>query len=326
MINELKNLRIHITPDDILADIDEYADGRDPRSRCLHYIEPYGPYQINEVCDAIYYTGNTVPYHEHAFGYETFLVDAGSVEVMSRRKKAVAKKGDIVHYAPFTPHYVRFLEDGTIWRAFHQGIQMMSSKYDEIRVRDMYPDVFNNPAFKADMRKRMHGSTWYDYVAPESVEVPAHETGVIRPYDFGLANYTLEGIELRLKVGRWETGGAKEVWQLLLKSGYTLTLLQGNIHPLLFDVFSGSVEAKLDGLEPFIAKPRDLIHIPKFVAGSITALEDTVLFDAGCQGLLTRFMDELQVYKVREPAKLLDKEYIREAMKRYEYYVLFEGL
>ncbi|MDR0491753.1 MAG: AraC family ligand binding domain-containing protein [Oscillospiraceae bacterium] len=325
MLHELKDLRIHITPDDFISDVDEIADGSEPDSRCRCFIEPYGPHQINEAGEANYFTGNRVPYHEHSSGYETFLVDAGSVEIISRSRKAVAKKGDIVHIPPFAPHSIHILEDGTIWRAFHQGLGLFQSIIEERRVRDLHPDIYNAPTFRQDVMAKQHSSVWFDYLLPECADVSASELYLIRPYDFGLSNFEFEGVTLRQKVGRWESGGAKEVWQLLIKSGYTLTILPNNIHPLLFDVFSGSVEVKLDGIGSFKANARDLLHIPKFVAGSITTLEDTVLLDCGCQGYLLRMMDELRVWKVREPEKLQDKDFIRGIMKKYDYFVLFEG-
>ena len=326
MLDDLKSLRIHITPMDFIADVDEMADGSEPDSRMRYFIEPYGPHMINECCEANYFVGNKVPYHEHSTGYETFLVDAGSVEVMSCSKKAVTKKGDLIHIQPFTPHSIRILEDGTIWRAFHQDLRLAQNMIDERRIRDMYPEYYNTPNFRQDNIARQHRSAWFDYLTPECIDVSANEMSLIRTFDSALAKYTFEGIELRLKVGRWETGGAKEVWQLLLKSGYTLSWLPNNYHPLLFDVFSGSVKVKLDGLDEFTAKERDLLHIPKYVAGSITTLEDTVLLDCGCQGFLARLMDELQAYKVREPAKLKDNDFVKGVMKKHDYYVMFEGL
>ena len=324
MLHELKDLRIHIRPDDVLADVDEVADGSEPDSRCLYYIAPYGHYLINEVGEANYFTGNRVPYHEHSTGYETFLIDAGAVEVISLSRKAVARKGDIVHIPPFTPHSIHIVEDGTIWRAFHQGLQLIQSIIDERRVRDLYPEVYNAPTFRQDVVAKQHSSMWFDYIVPECEDVLAADMEVIRPFDFALAKFEHEGAELRLKVGRWETGGAKEVWQILLKSGRTISWLPDNIHPLLFDIYSGSVEVKLDGFEAFTANTRDLLHIPSFLAGSITTLEDTVLLDCGCQGYLMRLMDELHTYKVREPAKLADPEFMRNLMKKYNYYVMFE--
>ena len=326
MLDDYKKLRIHITPADFIADIDEMADGSEPLSRCRYFIEPYGPHMINECCEANYFTGNKVPYHEHTSGYETFLVDAGAVEVMAYSKKAVAKKGDIVHIPPYTPHSIHILEDGTIWRAFHQDLRLTQNMIDERRVRDLYPEIFNAPNFREDVIARQHSSVWFDYIAPECTDVSASELSLVRPFDFALAKYAFDGVELRLKVGRSETGGAKEVWQLVLKGGYTFSWLPNNIHPLLFDVFSGSVEVRLDGLDGFAAKTRDLLHIPKFVAGSITTLEDTVLLDCGCQGFLTRLMDEFQAYRIREPSKLGDREFVQKIMKKHDYYIVFEGL
>ena len=325
MLDDLKSLRIHITPLDFIADVDEMADGSEPDSRMRYYVEPYGPYMINETCEANYFTGNRVPYHEHAVGYETFLVDGGSVEVMSCSKKAVTKKGDLIHIPPYTPHSIHILEDGTIWRAFHQGLRLGQGMIEERRIRDMYPDYFNSPSFKEETRARQHSSAWFDYLAPECVSVPPDEMNLIRTFDSSLVTFNLEGIELRLKVGRWETGGAKEVWQLMLKSGYTLSWLPNNFHPMLFDVFSGKVEVKIDSLDSFVANARDILHIPKYVAGSITTLEDTVILDLGCQGFLMRFMDELNAYKVREPSKLNDKDFIRDVMRKHDCFMVYEG-
>ena len=36
----MNNTRIHITPDDVLANVDEIADGSEPRSRMKYYIVP----------------------------------------------------------------------------------------------------------------------------------------------------------------------------------------------------------------------------------------------------------------------------------------------
>lgn len=317
--------RILITPKDYIADIDEIPDGSEPRSRCRYFIEPYGPYGINEVCEANYYVGNRVPYHEHATGYETFLVDGGSIEVYSRSKKAVAKKGDIVHIMPYTPHSIHTLEDESIWRAFHQGIQMVQGMIEERILRDLHPDILNNPSFRKDMSIR-HKSVWFDYGLPEADDVPVGEVPEIRPFDFGLAHYNFNGIDLKLKVGRWETNGAKEVWQLRMGTNVKLSWEPDNVFNHLYDVYSGSVEVRLEGMEPFAACARDLLHIPKYLAGSITPLEDTVLFDCGCQGFLLRLMDELHVWQVREPEKLSDKAFVRQIMKKHDYHVFFEQM
>lgn len=319
------NKRIHITPDDVLADIDEHLDGSDPRSRCKYFIEPYGVHSINEVCEANYYAGNRVMYHEHRSGFETFLVDGGAIEILYLNRKAVARNGDIVHFSSYMPHSIHTLEDNSIWRAFHQGLWFVAQKIEENNLRDRHWDLALSSDFRRVNNER-RDSIRYDYELPECIEVPANELQCLRQYDFALADYCFDGISLKLKVGRWETNGAKEVWQLRLKSGYTLSWNEQHPFSHLYDVFSGSVRVTLEGMEPFTAHARDLLHIPRLLAGKIEALEDVVLLDAGCQGYLTRFMDAANSYKVKAPEKLKDSAFICELMAKYDYHVLFETL
>ena len=316
--------RIHITPDDHLIDMDEYIDRRDPRPRAKLYIEAERN-GLNEVCDAIYYAGNGNFAHEHIDGFETFLVDNGAIEVIQLSRKATARKGDIVHIPPFQPHAIHILEDESIWRAFHQGLWLFDFMRKAIDFRDRNWDLYFSPEFKANNPIK-DNAVRVDYGVPECKDVSPNEIPSIRTYDSALAEYTYDGIKLQLKVGRWETGGLKEVWYLHLSKGYKLSW--DLIHPFthLYDVISGSVRVSLQSMEPFTAKTRDLLHIPEFLGGSIETLEDTVLMDAGCQGYLTRFMDELNVYKVKEPSKLKDKAFIKELMKKNNYHVLFESL
>ena len=321
MMNEHK---IHIAPGDYIADIDEFADGSEPRSRCRYYIEPYGPYQINEVGEANYFAGNSVPYHEHTSGVETFLVDGGAVEVMSRSRKAVARKGDIVHLPPHTPHSIRVLEDDTIWRAFHQGHSLIPRMIDERRLRDNYPDIFNSPQFKQEQReKERRNSNWYDYKTPVCAEVPVSEFPEIRSRDKSLARFSFDKLVLELVVGRWETCGANEVWRLVMGRGCSFAWAPSNAAPLLYDVFDGELLVSLDGMAPFTTKTRDLLHIPKFLGGRITAKEDTLLLDMSCQGRLMSYMDEFNYYRANMPEKLSDEAFLSELMKKHDCYANF---
>jgi quercetin dioxygenase-like cupin family protein len=316
--------RIHVTPKDYLLDLDEIADGSEPRSRALLYI-PADPKGLNEVCDATYFTGNRVPSHEHRDGFETFLVDGGSLEILQLSKKGIAKKGDLVHIQPFMPHSIHALEDNTIWRAFHQGLWLFHYIEGDRAFRDRHWDISLSEEFKREIRA-VDKSAWFDYGLPECKDVSPREIPSIRPYDFALAEYSYEGITLKLKVGRWETGGLKEVWQLFLSKGYKLSWDIKHPYVHLYDVYSGKVKVSLEGMEPFTANTRDLAHIPRFLSGTIEALEDTVLLDMGCQGFLTRFMDELNLYKQRDPKKLEDRAFIKEIMQKNDYHVLFESL
>jgi hypothetical protein len=316
--------RIHITPKDFLFNVDEFADGSDPRARCKLFIQP-GPYGLNEVADASYYVGNRVSSHEHRSGYETFLVDHGVFEILSLSKKASVRKGDIVHIMPFTPHSIHCLEDNSIWRAFHQGLWLTPFMIEERAFRDRHRDIYLSPEFKKANVTR-DKSLWYDYIIPECRDVSPEQIHCIRSYEFALADYSFEGITLKLKVGRWETNGFKEVWLLHLSKGFKLFWEETHPFPHLYDVFSGSVRVNLECMDPFTANTRDLLNIPKFFKGSVEALEDTVLLDMGCQGFLTRYMDEINFYKQKDPKKLKDRAFVKEIMLKNDYHVFFELL
>ncbi len=111
---------IHIDPEKTwLMDFDEYYGGKKTYSKYL--IEPYGPYQHNELLDTVYVDPNhEMCYHEHTRGVETFLVDGGSVLTEICGKKAVCTKGDIVHISAYTPHKFTWIDAGTIWRELFQ--------------------------------------------------------------------------------------------------------------------------------------------------------------------------------------------------------------
>jgi quercetin dioxygenase-like cupin family protein len=320
---EMKNEdRILIKPTDWLADVDEIPDGKEPRSRCRLFIEPYGPFELNEVGEANYYVGNRVPYHEHTTGCETFLVDNGAIEIFSRSRKAVARKGDIVHIQPYTPHAIRSLEDDSIWRAFHQGHSLVPNMIAMSKFRETYPELAASPDFRQTMPQNSK-SVWYDYILPECVDVPVSEFTEIRTPEDALAEFNFDKLNLKLKVGRWETDGAKEVWQLTMKSGCNFSWAPHNSFPFVFDIYDGAVEVRLDGKDPMIANTRDLLHIPKFLGGSLKALKDTVLLDMGCQGSCMRYLDEINWFRANEPEKLKNPEFLDQLMRKYNYFIQF---
>lgn len=289
--------KVHITPDDYLIRIPENFGGK--RSHIDYYIEPYGQYQHNEMSDTIYDDGdNVIDYHEHTRGVETFLVDGGSVEVEIRGKRAIATRGDIIHIAAFTPHKFRWIEPGTIWRELFQETQMAEDMMAQARFKDHHMDTFD-----MDVDGRGTDSYWHSF-APVTVEVPKEQLPEIRPYNSGLAVFQFKGCELRQKVGRWETKGHKEVWQLCLTPGFKIHWSEKNPFYNLFVVQEGSVEVRLEGMDPFVAKERDILHIPNHVAGEIVTLGDAVLFDYNCEGFLYRAMEELYALSVHAPEKL----------------------
>lgn len=185
---------IHIDPEKTwLMDFDEYYGGKKTYSKYL--IEPYGPYQHNELLDTVYVDPNhEMCYHEHTRGVETFLVDGGSVLTEICGKKAVCTKGDIVHISAYTPHKFTWIDAGTIWRELFQETQMGEDCIANLRFKE-----YNKTEFDMAKDGQSTDSLYYTYT-PVTEEVPKEQIYQIRPYNSGLCIYRFEGCELRQKV------------------------------------------------------------------------------------------------------------------------------
>ncbi|MGI5902421.1 MAG: cupin domain-containing protein [Desulfitobacteriia bacterium] len=314
--------RIHIRPEDYIAKFMDWDDS----SPCyvLHYIEPYGPYEHNEMSDTIYNEGDVVPYHEHERGVEVFLVDRGRAECWIRGKRAVVEKGDMVVITPNVSHGFRFLEDNTIWRELFQEIQMNEGILQLNRVREYRPETAKNPEFNKSVFKR-DGNLFFEY-QPVFRDVDKSEIPQIRPYDYAVDRFDFDGISLLQKVTRHETNGNKEIWQMRMKKGYNLSWNEWNPHVNLFVVYSGSVDVKLDGGDEFVAKERDILHIPSYLAGELTTREDTVLLDFNCRGYLFRALDEIQSLSVTNPKAYQDQKVLDEIFERCDYFIKWKKL
>lgn len=289
---------VHIIPGKTsLHDFDEYYGGK--KSHSQYYIEPYGPWEHNEMLDTFYIDpGNAMCYHEHERGAETFLVDGGSVELEIMGKRCILTKGDIVHLPPYVPHKFTWLEAGTIWRELFQQMRMVDECLEGLRFKEYHREEF-------DMAKdgQSTSSLYYDYT-PVAVDVPKTEMYHVRPYDFGLSTFKFPGVELRLKVGRWETKGHKEIWQLVCDPGFELSWGFDNPFWGLFIVQEGQVEVRIDGMEPFVANERDILHVPNYLAGEIYAPDGAVLFDYNCEAFGLRALEELQSVATFAPEEL----------------------
>lgn len=292
---------IHIDPEkDYLMAFDEYYGGKKTSSK--YYIEPYGPFQHNEMLDTVYVDPNhEMCYHEHEIGAETFLVDGGSVLVEICGKKAVATKGDIIHLPPFVPHKFTWIDAGTIWRELFQETHMAEDCITGLRFKEYNKDGFDMS--KDGQSPDSHYYTW----TPVTEQVSKEEIYHIRPYNSGLVAYQFDGCELRLKVGRWETKGHKEIWQLCMAPNYELSWSHQNPFYSLFIVQEGKVEVRIDGMDKFVAKERDILHIPSHLSGEIVAPEGAVLFDYNCEGFGLRAVEELYSVYAADPQRAAEE-------------------
>ena len=299
---------MHITPDTYLHTLTE-KDCRD-----YLFIQPVGENRINEMSDVHYEKDAFVPYHEHSRGTETFSIDRGRVEVIINGKRTVAEAGDLIHIPPYTSHGFRFLEEGTIWRELFQGMDMYSGIMEKSLIQRSCPEKLDDPDFMAAYRLRHHTIRLGE---PEPEDVAKSQVPQIRTKDAALVSFSFPGVVCRQKVGRWETGGEKEIWEFVFDKGVTLEWDVPHPNWDLFVVKEGSVAVEAAG-ERFTAHKRDIINIPPYTPHRFIIQEEkTVLLGCNCKSMVLRWMEELELLGQERPEALEDAFAVGEILRRH---------
>ena len=287
-------------------------------------IRPQGSRMINELGDTVYIKGATVPYHDHTKGYETFLIDGGSAEICINKKKCIIERGDIVHIVPYVHHGYVYLEEGTIWREMFQDMDMYNCVEDKHVIRTYSPEFWEDEAFKA-RRYRILGTLYRE--SPVSEWVPKEEIPAVRPRGWAIRSFRLPGLTCGLKVGRWETDGVKEIWELLPEKGFRLDWQIPHAGNKLYLVMEGSVMVEADGGEAFIAKKRDIINIPPYYKHRLTVLEEgTQIYAYNVQAELLHILEQLHADQVRQPERLEDWGYVESVLRQGNCWLTWAGL
>lgn len=278
---------------------------------------PEGRWEKNECSDTIYANGTETPYHEHTKGVECFLISRGHVTATIRNKRATADKGDMILIQPYLGHGFIHYDDGEgmVWRECFQEIDMSGGIERKCRIKDNYGDELY---FEPEFRKRyLAKNNDIAREAPEPIDVPKEEIPEIRPYDFGFSTYKMGKLEMRQKVGRWETRGVKEVWQLLADKGVSLNWDDPYGDSEIFLVVKGKTHWKvLD--EEFDAGADCYVKIPAYAKHSVEVLEDgTELLDLGCSAYLNDMLEEYTALKKREPERMENREEVKALFRKF---------
>lgn len=284
------------------------------------FILPHGPHMKDEVSDTIYHKDAEVPYHEHGMGTETFFIAEGSVECFIRGKHFVVNKGDILHIQPYTSHGFRFLEEGTVWRELFQEIDMAQGIYEKNSVHQNHPQYLDDSEFLEMYRD---GSYIFDRekdIAAIAEDVDKHTVHEVRTPEFAYMTYKGEGYELRQKIGRWECGGVKEVWQGLLEKGLCVEFNYPHRNWELYYIAKGKVRFDVEG-ETHIAEKDCLVHIPPYHAHTMEVLEDSELFDCGGETYLMELLEDYKIIAATHPEKLECQDFKEKLFHKYRCYI-----
>ena len=296
-------------------------DLRDGGENVHQFTWPEGPMMKNECSDTIYDNGTVTPYHEHTHGIELFIISRGHVEATIRNKRTRVDKGDMILIQPYEGHGFIHYDDGErmVWRETFQEIDMSGGIERKCRIKDNYGDELY---FEPEFRKRYlaaNGDIAREPVEP--IDVPKETLPEIRPYDFGLATYSFGKLTLKQKVGRWETHGVKEVWQMHAGKGVYLEWNDPYGASEIFLVVKGKTHWKvLD--EEFDAGMDCYIKVPPYAKHSMEVLEDdTEIMHLGCSCYLNDMLEEYTAFSKREPERMRDPEERKKLYRKFSCYL-----
>ena len=302
----MKNNIIIKTPADAIK---SYDDGRRSVTLC---VPPCGDKHINEVIDTVYYEkGYYIPYHYADRGAETLLVLKGRVEVTLYGKVCECGEGDFVNILAHCPYSLKTLEDGTVIRGIYTDLNMSSMYKDmELLEKNALPC-----SKKADYISEVYNAEHSFFALTEPVDTVKVEKGTlpqITAKDFAIYEYNgWEGVNCKLKVGRWNLKRVKEIWQFEIDKGYQLQYFKPNKNERLYHVQTGKVKIEAFG-ETLFAEEGDLIHIPQYTPFALTAMsEKTVILDLNVSTRLFRMLEMLQLAQRDEPEKVADPEWMK---------------
>lgn len=302
-----------IKKDEILLKLGEITTAPDA------YLAPLGRDCNNEMTDIITEKDAEVGYHEHEEGFETFFMTKGSVEAVIRGKKVILLPGDILHLPAYVPHRFRWLEEGTIWREIFHRMEMHRGLRTRKALETYFPDKGADPEY---MKKVRRAAGTVGMTEPEAVEVPKSEVPEVRQADFAFSEFSLFGMVFRQKVGRWETAGVKEIWEVIFEKGVKLEAKEEPDYNIgIFSISTGSFRFQV-GHEEFVAEAGDLVYVPEYVSFSLEALEEgSTLIDMNCQAYLLRLLETLKALSIRESEKLKDRAFVKELLLENHCYI-----
>ncbi|MEA5015574.1 MAG: hypothetical protein VB099_13545 [Candidatus Limiplasma sp.] len=280
---------------------------------------PEGKYETNEISDTLYVKGTEVPYHEHRRGVEVFLIGGGDVEATIRGRRTLVHPGDMLVIQPYVGHGFVYLADNLLWRECFQEINMSGGIANKCRIKENYGDeLYFEPEFRARYLAQNQGVS---REPPVPVDVPQSEVPELRPHDGGLATFTFGNVVMRQKVGRWETRGVKEVWQILMPKGVQVEWGDPYGSSEVYLVNKGSIRWKvLD--EEFVAGHDCFVKIPPYAKHSFEVLEDdTELIDFGCTALMNDMLEDYNSIMHHDPSRLADPADLKAFLRKYNCFV-----
>lgn len=237
----------------------------------------------------------------------------------------IDQTGDIIHLPTYTSHRFVFLEEGTIWRELFSEIDMSGGILEKNIVNHYYSDLKNDPEF---MRMYREGKTMGREV-PVAKDLPLvdhSQSYNCRTPEFAWVKYEGNGYTLKLKVGRWENNGCKEIWHVDAKQGLKVDYEYPHTGYELLYIQRGKVKLTIDKSyesdkpQEWIVEGNSIIDIPPYHCYHLEFLEDTALYNYGGRHYLMNCLEDLASVEKNNPESIQDENKRLSFLRKYGVY------
>jgi mannose-6-phosphate isomerase-like protein (cupin superfamily) len=184
-------------------------------------------------------------------------------------------------------------------------------------IKNNYGDLYDEPLFRA----RYMRSELIREALVSARDVDKSELHEVRVHDFAFSLFSLDGLVLRQKVGRWECNNVKEIWQAIMQEGVKISWETPHKEPELFLVEGGALKVTVMG-EEYTAAADSVISIPPYTVFSIEALQDgTVVYDCGCSAHLLSMLEDLESVRKNDPQRIDSAQKLQLFMEKYDCFI-----
>jgi len=290
------------------------ADGR-PSEEMAVFIRPDDSGQkLFAMTDSIMYKSDPATFvmrpHEHHIGYETWFLDSGSADLYVNGQVTRLEPGSLYHMQPYMLHSM-FMHEDVKFRGFFQHW----SGTDNVPITQLMEHY--QPGLKAKYWEAgLQGlvSDHYIHESFDCVRVSNEEMSALRHPDRPLAKFELDGVTVKLMVGRWECAGVREINYFEFKEGFKAETVEFPLYRELYYVREGKIKFKIFSDE-FIAYKDCLVDIPKYIAHSIEALTDSAMYDMGGMTCWYNFLYDYTTILKKYPERANDPAEIETVKK-----------
>jgi len=251
-----------------------------------------------------------IDYHEHSSGTETFIISQGKFLCNCMGYGFTMGAGDILHIQPWMGHSFIPIEPESRLNIMFMGFDYHFTKTQpRMRIQAGFPGLFETPEFRNKFREENGGVS--SRTVPIQVEHPREQIPQWRPADYGIREHEYDGINLKLKIAKYETEGVKEVWNLKMKSGFYCEWDEFLPEYRFLYVTGGKircwVKTSAEEKFEFDAVQENIITIPPYTPFGFEVTEDATMYDLDCSARLQDLCEELDIDtdKIKNKTELL---------------------